>query len=169
MQSWLPFFVIVTALAVVVQMAILVALYLQFRQMNQRTLRIANDLHARITPILSRLQVLLDDAQPQISSMIADASEITHLARIQVQKVDRLFTEAADRLRGQLIRADRILTGTLETIEETGSKLHRTLWEPVQQASAFIKGVKTGLDFFRSRRRPQEHSSESQQDEGLFI
>jgi len=29
----------------------------------------------------------------------------------QAQKIDRVFTDAADRLRGQLVHADRILTG----------------------------------------------------------
>ncbi len=169
MQGWLPFFVIITALAVVAQMAILLALYAQFRRMNEQTTRIATDLHTRISPILARLQVLLDDAQPRITSMIADAAEITHLARGQAQKVDRVFSEATDRLRGQLIRADHILTGVLESIEETGSKLRHSLWGPVNQASAFIKGVKTGLDFFRSHRRPVENPNEPHQDEGLFI
>ena len=34
--------------------------------------------------------------------------------------MDRLMTEATDRLRGQLVRADRILTGTLEAVEDAG-------------------------------------------------
>lgn len=169
MQSWLPFFVIVTALAVVLQMVVLVALYLQLRQMSERTSRIASDLHARVSPILTRLQVLLDDVQPRISSMIGDAAEITHLARTQAQKVDRVFTEAADRLRGQLIRADRTLSGVLESLEDTGSKVRRALWEPMHNASAFIKGLRTGLEFFRAQRRPADRSSDPQQDEGLFI
>ncbi len=168
MQSWLPFFVILAALALVLQMVILALLYVQFRQMNERITRITTDLHARVTPILSRLQVLVEDSQPRITAMISDAAEITYLARSQAQKVDRVFTEAADRLRFQLIHADHILTGVLESIEEAGSKLRRTLWGPLQQASAFVKGVKIGLDFFRSQRRPQERSSE-QQDEELFI
>lgn len=168
MDSWLPFFVIVTALAVVLQMAILAAMYVQFRHMNQRMTRIATDLHARINPILTRLQILVEDTQPRITSMIADAAEITHLARSQAQKMDRIFTEAVDRLRVQLIHADRLLAGALEAIEDTGWKVRRTIWGPVHQASAFIKGVKTGLDFFRSRRRPPEQSGEHQ-DEGLFI
>ncbi len=168
MESWLPFFVIVTALAVVTQAGILFFMYKQFRQMNQRTTEIATDLHARINPILSRLQVLMEDTQPRISSIVADAAEITHLARSQAQKFDRVFTEATDRLRMQLIHADQILTGALETIEEAGSKVRRTVWGPVQHASAFIKGVKVGLDFFRSQRRPGDRSGE-QSDEGLFI
>jgi len=167
-QSWLIFFVIVTTLAVVIQTVILALMYVQLRRGNERMTRIAADLHARINPILTRLQILVEDTQPRFASMISDAAEITYLARSQAQKVDRIFTEAVDRLRLQLIQADRILAGALEAIEDTGWKVRRTIWGPVHQASAFIKGVKTGLDFFRSRRRPPEQSGEHQ-DEGLFI
>lgn len=168
MERLLPFFIAVTALAVVLQMAILAAMYLQMRQMNERITRIASDLQGRINPILTRLQVLVEDTQPRITSVVVDAAEIVHLARSQAQKMDRVFTEAIDRMRIQLIHVDQILTGTLEALEDAGSRIRRTVWGPVQQASAFVKGVKTGLDFFRSQRRPQEGKSETQ-DEGLFI
>lgn len=168
MESWLPFFVIVTALAVVLQMVILLAMYLQFRRTSERMTQIATDLQARLTPILSRLQVFVDDTQPRITAMVADAAEIVHVARGQAQKVDRIFSEAADRLRNQLIHVDQILSGTLETIEDAGSRIRRTVWGPVQQASALIKGIQAGLEFFRARRRPAERSVE-QPDEGLFI
>jgi len=110
----------------------------------------------------------VEDIQPRLSSIVADASEITHLARGQAQKVDRIFSEAVDRLRMQIIHADHVLTGALEAVEEAGSKVRRTIWGPVQQASALIKGVKVGLDFFRSQRRPSDRTGE-QPDEGLFI
>jgi len=168
MESWLPFFVIIAAVAIVMQAGILFVLYKQIRQVNEKTARAAAELHAKITPILARLQALMEDTQPRISSMIADASEITHLARSQAQKLDRVFSEAGDRLRLQLIHADQIVSGALETIEEAGSKVRRTVWGPVHQASAFIKGVKVGLDFFRSQRRPAEGRGEHS-DEGLFI
>lgn len=168
MQSWLPFFVIVAALAIVLQMAILLGMYLQFRQMNERMTRIATDLHARVSPILTRLQVLVEDTQPRLTSIVVDTAEIARLARSQAQKVDRIFTEAADRLRMQLIHLDQILTGALESIEETGSKFRRTVWGPVQRASALIKGVQVGLEFFRSQRRPKDRGGD-QQDEGLFV
>ncbi len=168
MERWLPFFVAVTALAVVLQMAILLGMYLQIRQMSERMTRIATDLQARIHPILSRMQVLLEDTQPRISSLVADATEIVHLARGQAQKVDRVFSEAADRLRLQVIRVDQILTGALEAIEQAGAQVRRTIWSPLNQASAFIKGVKTGLYVLRTQRRPTERSVEHQ-DEELFI
>ena len=167
MQDWLPFFVAVTALAVVLQMAILAAMYFQIRRMSEQMTRILGDFQSRMNPILTRLQMLMEDTQPRLSGMVADVSEIVHLARGQAQKVDRVFTEAVDRLRVQLIHADQILSGTIEAVEVAGSKIRRTVLGPVQQASALIKGIQAGLEFFRSRGHAREGAAD--QDEGLFI
>ena len=102
--------------------------------------------------------------------MLADVSHVVHLTRSQAQKVDRIFTDSLERLRGQLVHGDRILTGVLEAMEEFGSKFRSTVWGPVFKASAMLKGFKVGLDFFRERRQgaPQE-SAEPQTEEELFI
>jgi len=102
---------------------------------------------------------------------VADASELTRLARSQAQKVDRILTETMERLRLQLIHVDQILTGAMETIEEAGSRMRETVWGPVVKASAMIRGIQSGLEFIRaarSRRQSVEQPSE-QQDEGMFI
>jgi len=168
METWLPFFVIVAAVAIVMQMGILLGMFLQFRQMNAHITQITTDLHARLTPILTRTQFLLEESHGKVSSMVNDAAEITHLARAQVQKVDRLFNEATDRMRLQVIRADQILTGALESVEDAGTELRRSFLGPLQQASAILKGVKAGLDFFRTQRSVPDTKREPG-DEGLFI
>ena len=66
--------------------------------------------------------------------------------------MDRIFTEAADRLRGQLNHADRILTGTMEAVEDAGSQFNRNFLRPMQKVTAVVQGIKVGLDFFRSKR-----------------
>jgi hypothetical protein len=171
MQLWIGIFSIVAALALVVQVVILTALFFELRRTTESMNRLVGDLHARVGPILTRVQILLDDTQPKISSMVNDASHIVYLARGQAQKIDRVFTDAADRLRGQLVHADRILTGTLEAVEDAGSKFKHNFWRPVQKASALVQGIKVGLDLLRSRRKrnsggdePREH-----QEEELFI
>ena len=80
-----------------------------------------------------------------------------------------MLTESLDRLRMQLIHADQILTGVLETVEETGTKLRRTVWGPVQSVAAVVRGIQTGVEFYRGRRRAPEAQPTEQQDEGLFI
>src|ERR1700730_6509675 len=124
MQFWLEFFSIVAAIALVVQVVILTALFFQLRRTTENVNRLIGDLHSRVGPILTRVQILLDDTQPKISSMVNDASHIVYLARGQAQKIDRVFTDAADRLRGQVVRADRILNGTVEAGADSGAEGH---------------------------------------------
>src|SRR5712692_6475834 len=136
MQFWLELFSIIAAIALVVQVVVLTALFFELRRTTENMNRLVGELHSRVGPILTRVQILLDDTQPRISSMVNDASHIVYLARGQAQKIDRVFTDAADRLRGQLVHADRILTGTLEAVEDAGAKFSHSFWRPVQKASA---------------------------------
>jgi hypothetical protein len=173
MASWIPLFVIVTAVAIVLQAIILVALFLQLRRTAARVEETISDLNTRLSPIISRLQVLVEDVSPRLSGIVADAAELTRLARGQAQKVDRILTETMERLRMQLIHVDQILTGAMEAVEEAGSRMRDTIWGPVVKASAMIRGIQTGLEFFRSARsrRHSVHVEEAseQQDEGMFI
>lgn len=169
MASWvMPLFVIVAAVSLFIQMLIFGAMFLTVRRLSKRMEDLAEDMQRRVNPVISRLQMLVEEAQPRISSMISDAAEITHVARSQVQRVDRMLTEAVDRLRMQLVHADQILTGALETIEDTGTRIRSSVWRPVQSFSALVRGIQTGLEFYRGRRRRAEGASE-QQDEELFI
>ncbi len=170
MQFWLEVFCIIAAIALVIQVVILTLLFFELKRTSESTNRLVTDLQSRVGPILTRVQILLDDTQPRISSMVNDASHIVYLARGQAQKIDRVVTDAADRLRGQLVHADRILTGTLEAVEDAGSKFRHSFWRPVQKASALVQGIKVGLDLLRSRRgRSKGDEPREQQEEELFI
>ena len=160
------------AIALVFQVSVLIALFLQTRRTMQRVEKTVTDLNDRAGPILTRVQILLDDTQPKISTMVSDAAHIVYLARGQAQKVDRVFTDAADRLRGQLLHVDRILTGTMEAVEDAGVQFRQSFWRPVQKASALVHGIKVGLDLLRSRRAPgprRRDDETAEQEEELFI
>jgi len=165
MQVWLEIFSIVAALALVVQVVILTVLLFQMRRTSENVNRLVSDMQSRMGPILTRIQILLDDTQPKISSMVNDASHMVYLARGQAQKVDRVFTEAADRFRGQLMHMDHILTGALESMEEAGLRFKNSFWSPVQKASALVQGIKVGLDLLRSRRRADGRPGHRRSDE----
>jgi hypothetical protein len=174
MESWMPFFVVVTALAVILQAVMLIVLFVQMRRTAARVEQTVTDLNSKISPVISGIQNLVEDITPRISGIVADASEITRLARSEAQKMDRVLSEALERLRMQLIHVDHILTGAMEAVEEAGSHLRQTVWGPVVKATAMIRGVQAGVDFFRTARRrrgPVDHveASSEQQDEGMFI
>lgn len=169
METWLPIFIGVTALAVVLQMLILAGMYFSIRKSTERMTQIAEDLQRKMAPILASLTELMEDTQPRLSAIVANAAEISEIARSQANKVDRVFSEAVDRLRLQVIRADQILTGTLESIEEAGAQFRKSVWEPVQQVTALLKGIKTGLEFFRSKKQNPGERPRTRDEEELFI
>ena len=164
---------IVVVIALVLQVSILTALFFTTRRTMQKMEKTVTELNARAGPILTRVQILLDDTQPKISTMVSDAAHIVYLARGQAQKMDRVVTDAADRFRGQLLHIDRILTGTMETVEDAGAQFRQNFWKPVQKASALVQGIKVGLDLLRSRRAATASSASEErspeQEEELFI
>jgi hypothetical protein len=173
MPGWMPFFVAVTALAIVLQAFILILLFVQLRRTAAKVEQTMADLNTKVTPLISRVQILVDEVSPRITGIVADASEVTRLARSEAQKVDRILSEALERLRLQLIHVDHILTGAMEAVEEAGSHLRQTVWGPVLRATALIRGVQAGIDFFRTakqkRSRIEVVETPEQQDEGMFI
>jgi hypothetical protein len=168
MSGVIQAFIIIAAIAIVLQTFVLVTMAVTMRSSVEKLLAVMNDLHSKVDPILSRAARILDDSEDRVSSIMGDAAEITRVARGQAQKFDRVFTEAVERLRIQVIHVDQILTGTLEVVEEAGSKFRRGLWAPIQQASALLKGLKAGLDILRGMDRGADAEA-IQQDEELFI
>lgn len=170
MSGWLKAFIVVATVAIVIQSIMLVVMLFQIRTAIARITSLANELQNRMGPILLRVNRILDDSEERIHTVMTDAAEITRVARTQAQKIDRVLTETLERLRVQIARADQIVTGTLEIIEETGTKFKSTVWRPVQQASALLKGIKAGMDVLRGSRYREDLESEPlAQDEELFI
>jgi hypothetical protein len=171
MQNLIAIFIVLATVAIVIQASILITLFFQMRRTMDRMDQFTSDLQTRLGPILTRIQLLLDDAQPKISEMVADAAHVVYLARGQAQKIDRVLTDAGDRLRGQLTHADRILTGAMESLEDAGARFRQGFWRPMQKASALVHGIKVGLDFLRSRRGNSagKGSEPLEQEEELFI
>jgi type IV secretory pathway VirB2 component (pilin) len=166
----MPLFVALVAVAVALQAILLAAIYFQVRQTSKRVEQVSRELQERVYPLITKIQAIVEDVHPRISTIFTEAAEITRLAKVQVQRADRLLTEAADRLRLQIVHVDQILTGALGTVEEASSKIRRSFLGPLQSIVAVVRGVQSGIEFYRGVRRPNAtEASPEQQDETLFI
>ncbi|MGB6232599.1 MAG: hypothetical protein WBF46_03925 [Candidatus Acidiferrales bacterium] len=166
-DGWMIGVFVVITVAVLLQMLILAAMFFQFRQTSREVHQVAVDIQQKIHPLLFRFGRIVENSEEKISSIVSDAAEITRLARGQAQKIDRVVTDTLDRTRVQIIRADAIITGTLEAVEDAGVSLRRSVLGPLQQASAVLKGIRTGIDFIRGQRA--RSTGATQPDEELFI
>ena len=90
-----------------------------------------------------------------------------------MKRVDATVNDVIDRSRLQIIRADELLTRTMDRVEQTSEMVHKTVISPVRQVSGLMQGLTVGLEFlFRNRGRKNGSSRQERrpvpQDE-MFI
>lgn len=168
MQTWVAVFVVVAAVAVLLQTVVLLAFYFLLRKMSQTFAQASTSLDTHLFPLLHRVRLLMDDSQTDIHDIVHETAEVARTVRANSRRFDRVLEEGADRLRLQIIHADRLLTGAFEAIEDTTDELRKSVVEPIRTVTAFVKGIQAGLDFFRGRSRMPERRREAE-DEGLFV
>lgn len=168
MDGWLIAIFIVLTIAVIVQLIMLAGMFITFRQTSREVHQAIQETQKKLDPLLFRFGRIVETSEEKISSIVSDAAEMTRLARGQAQKIDRVVSDALDRARSQIVRADAIITGSLEAVEDAGVSLRRKVFGPLQQASAVLKGIRTGIDFIRGERAGRSAGA-SQPDEELFI
>ena len=98
--------VAVMALALVLQLGTLFGMYLAIRKLQER---IDHLLDRQVQPILATAQSIVTSGQSIVETTRRELDDISASVRMQVEKVDQVVTEATDRARLQVIRADEVL------------------------------------------------------------
>src|SRR3954451_6884441 len=158
----------ITSLAVVIQAGILVALYVSVRKSSARMEAIMSDLHKRTAPILDSTQSIVVDSRPKIDAITDNLLAASTSIKSQVERLDATVSDAVDRTRLQIIRADDLVTRTMDRVEETTDVVHRSVISPVRQMAGLVTGITTGIGAFFGR-RSNDGRDEATQDEEMFI
>ncbi|HXZ28862.1 MAG TPA: hypothetical protein VEG08_12790 [Terriglobales bacterium] len=175
MNTFLIVFIIVTSVAVVIQMAILAALYVSTKKTSAKVEALAEDVHKRAAPVLDAAHSLLVDNRDKLDTIVDNVAVSTTTVRNQLQRLDTTVTDVVDRTRLQVIRADELVTRTLDRVEETTDLVHHTVISPVRQLSAVMRGVNVFLEAMLGRReKPAATAREpvrrtASDEEELFI
>ena len=166
-------FVVVTALAVVIQMGVLVALFLSVRKTSAQVLTLADSIERRAVPALDAANSILVDSRGRMTEIVSNLAAISSRLRSQVDRFDVTFGDAMDRTQRQVIRADNLVSLTMDHVEETTEVLHEGVLNPVRRLAGLVQGLTVGIDtFFKLTRKfpRREHSrAPVSQDEDLFI
>jgi len=163
-------FIIVAAVAIVIQMGILLALYLGVRRSSARMEAIADDLHKRSAPLLDAASSILVESRPKIETITDNLVTSTTSIRAQVERLDATVGDVLDRTRLQVIRADEMISRTMDRVEETTEMVQHSVLSPIKRLAGIASGLTVGLEyFFRRRRNRQQEAEGVPQDEELFI
>jgi outer membrane murein-binding lipoprotein Lpp len=168
-DSLLRIFIAVTTFAVVVQAGILVGLYLAVRKSTAKMEALATEVTTKTLPTVETVQSMLVELRPKIEVISVNAAESSNLVRNQLARIDATLTDALDRTRLQVIRADELLNRTMDRVEETSDAVHKTVISPLRQVSGFMSAISTGVEvFLGQKRRNRKNGAGVPQDE-MFI
>jgi hypothetical protein len=147
MDNLTPVFIALTGLAVLLQAIVLVMIYVGIRKSGARMEALATEVKTKLLPTVERAEVILTDVRPKLQVIADNIQETTILLRDQVQRADATVKDAMDRGRLQIIRADELLTRTLDRVEQTSEMVHSTVISPVRRLSGLVQGLTVGLEF----------------------
>jgi hypothetical protein len=161
-------FVAVTSAAVVIQACVLIAMFVALRKTSGRVDSLAEDIRTKVLPVADTVHAMLLELRPKIESAATNASEATALLHAQVQRLDATVNDVIDRTRLQIIRADDLVTRTMDRVEETTDTVHRAVVSPVRRFAGVVHGLTVGLEQLVSMRRRSREDGDGPQDE-MFI
>jgi len=153
-DNLLRVFIAVTTFAVVIQAGILVGLYFAVRKSTAKMEALATQVTTKALPTMETVQNMLVELRPKLDVMTVNLSESSTLVRNQLARIDATLTDALDRTRLQVIRADELMSRTLDRVEQTSEMVQKTVVSPVRQISGLVQGITVALEFlFSSRHR----------------
>jgi uncharacterized protein YoxC len=162
-------FVIVAAVAIVLQMAILFALYKAVRQTSSRVEAMAVRMEQQTSPLLATASAILEEAQPKVAEITSNLAESTATLRAHVSQVAEATGEIVERARLNAARVDEFVGNTMDKIEGASELLETKVLNPVRRVQAIISAVGAGLGFLRNNRGHKTRAARAGQDEEMFI
>jgi hypothetical protein len=169
MNNYLPLFVAVTSIAVVIQAGILVALFLAVRKSTGRMEALATEVKTKTLPTVEIAQQTLVELRPRVENIVANLDDSARMIRGQMDRIDVTVSDIIDRTRLQVIRADELVSRTMDKVEETSEMVHRTVVSPIRRVSGIVQGLSAGLEFFFNRRRRNSRDGVGVPQDELFI
>ncbi|SPE42714.1 conserved hypothetical protein [Candidatus Sulfotelmatobacter sp. SbA7] len=168
-DNLLRIFIAVTTFAVVIQAGILVGLYLAVRKSTAKMEALATEVRSKVLPTIDTVQNMLVEIRPKLDVMTVNLSESSTLVRNQLGRLDATLTDALDRTRLQVIRADELLNRTMDRVEETSDAVHKTVISPLRQVNGLMSAISTGVEVFLGQKRRHPKNGAGVPQDEMFI
>jgi ABC-type transporter Mla subunit MlaD len=159
---------ILVALAVLLQAWAMVGIWLVIRKIPGQIEGVRADVKQRLDPLTQSVTEIVNNSREPLRTITSNLAEISQMLRNRTSDVDALLAELVDKSRLQIIRVDQMVSELVTKVETAADAVQRGVLAPIQEVSALIKGVRSGLEFLFSRRRATS-VQEAPQDEQLFI
>ncbi len=159
-------FVIIAAVAIVIQASILVAMFVVLRKSATKMEALAEEIKMKVVPTMNTVQAMIVEYRPKIDTVIENVQQSSTMVRDQMARLDEATTDFLNRSRLQVIRADEIISRGMDRVEQTTETLQRAVTAPVKKVSGVVHGVSAGLEYLVSSKRRRRQNSPTEE---MFI
>ena len=156
-------FVIVSAVALVLQFFILFGVYRSVKAM-----------HEKISPLIPRTLTVLDAAEntivqsrKNILEITAKANDVMDITRSQMGKVEETLGDMTSRLKVQMERIELVLDDSMSRVHETVATVHDGIMKPIREVTGVASGIRAAVAHLVRGGRPSVAQATS--DEEMFI
>src|SRR5262245_40323479 len=158
MDGLLILFVALTALAVITQAGVLVAIYINSKRLAEQFERFMKETRELMVPVRSITENL------RVAS--GNLVEIGVAAREQFRRIETMVAETGEALHIQIDRLDQTSRDIVERVNSTAQTVQDSVVKPFREVSALFKGVSRGFEAFLFR-RGRSTVDQAHQDEEL--
>jgi len=160
MDDKLTLFIGITAAAVILQMVILLVIGIVVLKLSARLKLVTGEVESRVFPLLEEAKVMQHDvkafietASPKIDLILDNAAHVTTTARTDIERVEATLNDIVDRVRLQVIRADEMVTRTMDRVEETSERVQHSVMAPVRRVSGIMQAISIGVGTYFSNQK----------------
>jgi hypothetical protein len=163
LQIVLTVFVAVAAVALLLQLATLLGMFLAIRKLQTQITQV----WPQIESIIGTTKRTAENVEKHAAKIGENTSIIVDVTRQQVVKIDEFLNEATTRAKVQIERAEMVLDDTMGRAQETVSIVQRTVLRPIREVNGVLSGVRATLAHLSRGSRPTvDHATA---DEEMFI
>jgi hypothetical protein len=159
----LTIFVIVSAVALVIQAGMLIGLFVVARSLQTKITAILPD----VQNVIGVTRRTIEGVEKHVQKIGTTSNAILDVTKQQLAKVDDLMTDATTRAKVQMERAEMVLDDAMTRTQQTVSLVHRGVVRPVREVYGVVAGVRTALTHLGRGGRPTVDHATS--DEEMFI
>jgi hypothetical protein len=169
-ETVLVVFVALTAVAVLLQGVVLLALFFALRKTAESMKEEISDLRKTVTPVVSDAKDFLARVGPKIDAITTDLAGLSHGLRTQGDELQVSATEILERVRRQSGRLDAMFTTLLDNLERASGVVVTAVNTPLRQINAVAAFAKAAIGTLRAgpaQNGPQPTHSPADKD--LFV
>ena len=159
----LTIFVGLATVALLVQAAMLVGMFLVARTVRSKLLVIVPEAQN----ILGIVRRTTEKVETHIDKIGATSNAILDVTKQQLVRVDGLLGDATNRARAQMDRAEMVIDDTMTRVQHTVSFVQAGVVRPVREVHGIFAGIRTAIAHLGRAGRPTVDHATS--DEEMFI